>query len=108
MESLIALLVVLVAPMTIAFVLSTLLGRSLIVVLGLLGIGVVLSPSVFFLAYLTADTGGPANCSDCYEFWGRWWLPRLAVLGSVLFLLFWIGGLVAGRAAVLRRQARSS
>jgi hypothetical protein len=47
MESLIALLVVLVAPMTIAFVLSTLLGRSLIVVLGLLGIGVVLSPSVF-------------------------------------------------------------
>jgi len=83
-------------------------GETLIVVLGLLGIGVVLLASVLFLAYLAADTEGPANCSDCYEFWGRWWLPRLAALGSVLFLFLWIAGLVAGRIAARRRQARSS
>jgi hypothetical protein len=107
MENLVVLLVVFVAPMGIAFLLGALIGRT-VPTLGLLGIGIVLSPGVFLLAYLTADTEGSASCSDCYEFWGRWWLPRLAALGSVVSLVLWIVGLMAGRAVFVRRRARSS
>lgn len=61
-------------------------------------LGVLVAIGVLAVLYLSAPSDGPHDCSDCYESLGRWWLPRLAVVFSVLNFLGWVGGFYAGRA----------
>ncbi|MEK6274210.1 MAG: hypothetical protein AABM30_02605 [Actinomycetota bacterium] len=70
----------------------------------LVGLGVAAAVVLLVVSYLVAPTS-PGGCSDCGEYFGRWWEPALTVFFLVLLLVAWAVGLAVG--AGLREYSAS-
>jgi hypothetical protein len=77
-------------------------------VLLLLGLGLGLASLA--VAYLTATPSDQRqDCSDCYDYLGRWWEPGFAVFVIGLALIPWMLGLLVGsgiHVSLRRRRIR--
>jgi hypothetical protein len=101
------------------FVLGDALGapfaRGMARVYALLGLGLLIGFLFVLAIYLTSPSDyqhDPSRCSDCGEYWGRWWEPAVpiffAAVGYLCYLLG-IGAGAAGRAVVMTsREERQS
>jgi hypothetical protein len=98
-----------------AFLLGALLGgvfaRGWLRTYGLFALGLLIGFFFVLAVYLNAPPDyahDPTGCSDCEEYWGRWWEPSfvvfLAGIGYFAYLLgIGIGAATRGLMSALRR-----